>query len=413
MKTNDWTQQLHDKLKDHQETVPDHLWDAIDARLHPAPHSLWHRLRWAAAAVLLLAGGALVWWSLQGEDTPARMAHHPIQPSQIQPSQPAAPEAEPAPTTAVPAAQRPLTAMASNTARLTRDTQPSTRNNEQAIVNDRPSTPSDSTSTPNNSLSTQNNQHSTTITPHSTIITQHATQNHSHPALDTQHATILSLYAENIFDDRSQVSPVVMSSEMAQRFTTHHQGGTATARMNDPILLTDYEEQEHHSHPVSVGLKVSYPLSERLAVSTGLVYTRQQSTFTTIMKNNRLQRQQTLHYVGVPVGLQYRLFRWGQLSVYASAGAEADWNLKSDMTTNHIDTAGPEDRCQWSLNGSLGLTYSLLPQVNIFAEPGVRHYLDNHSSVHTYFKEHPTSLGLQVGILLNLGKGRMANSSER
>ena len=61
-----------------------------------------------------------------------------------------------------------------------------------------------------------------------------------------------------------------------------------------------------------------------------------------------------------------------------------------------------KDRMQWSIGGSLGVQYNILPQLGVYAEPGVRHYFDNGSNVSNFFKDKPTAMSLQLGMRYNL-----------
>ena len=193
-----------------------------------------------------------------------------------------------------------------------------------------------------------------------------------------------------------------MSMAMAQSFST--QPGNYGVRGTTPIWLTGFEEQTHHQMPVSLGLTFSLPVGHRLAVGTGIVYSRLQSDFTTVMKGWQVTRQQTLHYVGVPLNLHYTLLPLGRFNLYASAGVQADFNVLSRLKTNNTEVDGPKDRCQWSLHGNVGLSYSLAPRLALYAEPGIRHMIDNHSSIQNYYKDKPTCLTLQLGLRLNLKK---------
>ena len=56
-----------------------------------------------------------------------------------------------------------------------------------------------------------------------------------------------------------------------------------------------------------LGLSVSYPLSQRLAVYTGVAYTILSTDFVKVMRQQQLQQQQTLHYVGIPLGIRVNL----------------------------------------------------------------------------------------------------------
>ena len=74
--------------------------------------------------------------------------------------------------------------------------------------------------------------------------------------------------------------------------------------------------------------------------------------------------------------------------------------MASEGVTQHID----RDRWQFSVQGGVGLQYNVLPQLGLYAEPGVKHYFDNGSRLRNFFKDKPTSFNLQVGLRLHLNK---------
>lgn len=68
MKQDKWTQQLHDKLAEHETAAPEGLWADIEAALQQQPQPRQSRFmalrRWAVAAslaALMLGGGYLLW----------------------------------------------------------------------------------------------------------------------------------------------------------------------------------------------------------------------------------------------------------------------------------------------------------------------------------------------------------------
>jgi hypothetical protein len=215
----------------------------------------------------------------------------------------------------------------------------------------------------------------------------------------------LSLYAMNGMGAQNSSNGVQMADALAKQYwETYEQSNYAAARAYDPIYLTGYEEREHHHQPFICGLSLSYPLTERLSLTTGVVYTKLNSDFTQIMRSQQIQQEQTLHYVGIPIGLNFRLWSLKGFSAYISGGVKADWNVATRMVTEGTTQELGKDRLQWSFNGSAGAQYDILPQLGLYVEPGLSYYPDNGSRLQNYFKDKPWSLSLQFGLRVNLNR---------
>ena len=159
---------------------------------------------------------------------------------------------------------------------------------------------------------------------------------------------------------------------------------------------------EHHA-PVSVGMQVAFGIAPRLSLSTGVVYTRTSSDFYPYAPNSDYQVHQVLHYVGIPVGLNYELWRSGGFHAYVMAGAEADYNVKNDTDEdgNKKENA-KRDRVQFSGKASLGAQYDISPSVGLYIEPGAKYYFDNGSDIENTFKDKKLNFNLQFGLRFNL-----------
>lgn len=217
-----------------------------------------------------------------------------------------------------------------------------------------------------------------------------------------QRSVSLNLFASNGFGTRTDASSVMMSNSMARTFSdTFSDGNTASSRAQ-PIFLSGYEEQQHHRQPLSFGLTMGYALTPGLTVVTGVTYTRLSSSFTYIMRELQVEKEQTLHYIGIPLEMNYRLWSYNRLKAYVNAGIEANWNIKARLQAEGATQPMDRDRMQWSVNGSLGLQYDITTHVGLYAEPGVRHYFDNGSNVQNFFKDKPTAFSLQMGLRLNM-----------
>ncbi len=158
--------------------------------------------------------------------------------------------------------------------------------------------------------------------------------------------------------------------------------------------------EEKHHRPVTLGLQVGFELLPRLTLTTGVVYTRVASEF----KAENVERKQTLHYVGVPLGVNYEVWGTKRFHTYMSVGGEGDVNVANHTELNGGEIDGEKDRMQWSANAAVGVQLDVAPQIGIYAEPGMKYYFDNGSVVKNSFKDKKLNFNFQLGLRWNLGK---------
>lgn len=173
------------------------------------------------------------------------------------------------------------------------------------------------------------------------------------------------------------------------------------------------ERKVHHRLPVRVGASVSYDLNSRLALGSGLTYTRLRSDLREGTAANYQKSVQNLHYVGLPVNLKYTFLRAKNLSLYAQAGALAEVRVAGKRTTQYTldhQRSGEETErigshpLQMSVNLAAGAQYNITPTLALYAEPGVSHHFKDNSSVPTIYEDKPTNFSLNVGVRLCLGR---------
>ena len=185
---------------------------------------------------------------------------------------------------------------------------------------------------------------------------------------------------------------------------------TAGGIYGEEYLLASYKaiqrkqqvNAKHHA-PVSVGLQVAFGIAPRLSLSTGMVYTRTSSDFYPYAPGSSYNVHQVLHYVGIPVGLNYEFWQSGGFHAYVMAGAEADYNVKNDTEEEGVKKEDAKrDRVQFSGKASLGAQYDITPKVGLYIEPGAKYYFDNGSHVENTFKDKKLNFNLQFGLRFNL-----------
>lgn len=168
----------------------------------------------------------------------------------------------------------------------------------------------------------------------------------------------------------------------------------------------------NHKMPVTVGASFRWSFSKNWAVETGLTYTYLSSTFRS-GADSYWEKEQNLHYVGIPLKIHRMLWNSRWVSVYASAGGMMEKCVSGSEDIRFVRgvvEGEPEhnslqvDPLQWSLMASAGVQLNITRHLGLYAEPGVAYYFDDKSGVETIRKEHPCNFNLQVGLRLEFGK---------
>lgn len=166
------------------------------------------------------------------------------------------------------------------------------------------------------------------------------------------------------------------------------------------------EEAEHHDKPITLGLAVNKNIGKHWSLETGLQYSYLKSYFTLGTGDYRVDKEQKLHYIGIPVKLSYQFMRYKRLSAYGSAGASiqiplygktyADYIVggKSGYTTDWKTTSS----MQWTVNTNIGIQYQFAPKLTLFVEPTLNWYIPNGSAVKNAWTERPFTLTVPFGI---------------
>ena len=389
MKQQDWTERLRERLADHGEAVPEGLWADIEQRLAPAAKParrvvLW---RWAAAA----AACALVIVGLwQAMPTTTRMTLPPNDVTAKAVSAPATDggtaQSEPAEAAAPPPAAGAQTSTAA--------VLPAKGERKPAMQQEpwlRETAPGDTVAAPLPSHP-QGGKPGAVPAQRPNVLTARHEPDPTTPR-PAKRKVALSLHATNLMASAGTSATVPMQMSPA------YMGPASQALARKaPVYLSGHEEHTDHHAPLTVGLSLRLPLTDKWWVATGANYSYVSSTFTRQLGSSSQSTEQRLHYVGLPLTAGYTFWQSPRLTAYAAAGAEALLNVRAQVSQGRLE----RDRLQFSLLGSAGADYRLGRQLSLYVQPGLRYYPDNGSRLQNIFKERPWQFDLQLGLRYTL-----------
>lgn len=164
---------------------------------------------------------------------------------------------------------------------------------------------------------------------------------------------------------------------------------------------------EQHYQPVRAGVMVSYAFADRWSVETGVTYAYLYSKFRSGSDNYYYNSTQSLHYVGIPLNVNFSVWRNDFLDVYISAGGLMEKCVGGSLsTTNVYNTLTGEPQIkkigvkplQWSVSASAGVQYRFSPWAGIFLEPGAAYYFANGSGVESAYTARPFNFNIELGV---------------
>ena len=419
---NEIRRELQSKFSDFKVPVPPDGWDRIERSLKTARAArMVARRRWfaasAAAAVILLVGGLLFLWptaentmSLVQETTPSadhtESQHSRLQAHVVEDAGDATPAA---PATASLQASRLTTSAKSK--RIEKLLQHGrimqvkaernvTANDLSSIVKQIPQQPS---------LSATDGVAEETFLSVGGKST--GLKNREEQAKRNEGQIVLAL------NSRGGLTPFqqTVNSPMTLR--------TAQVEENNPpitdpkMMLSNNKAADNiaemeHDQPVSFGITVSKSLFEGLSVETGLLYTYLSSKARNSSTNFQVQETQHLHYVGVPLNVNYNLFSLRKLGIYASVGGMLEKDvygeyrrtgegrsLELNVTSEEEEITKISQRNpQISVNAGLGISYPVYQNLKLYGKIGGAYYFETNNIYKTIYSDSKIVMDLSVGL---------------
>lgn len=171
-------------------------------------------------------------------------------------------------------------------------------------------------------------------------------------------------------------------------------------------------ESEHRFYqPVSVGVEVSYDLGRRFFLGSGLSYTCLVSESSSGSSESRGSLTQTVHLLGVPLKVGYKIIDNPLFELSVAGGGRVDKAIAS-KTVTRLALNGPEPvksassgtvfPLYWSLTASASAAYKLSSLVGLYLEPGLSWHFGSKSGsglpLETVWSGRPLNFQLNAGV---------------
>ncbi|MBQ7419427.1 MAG: hypothetical protein IJV17_01660 [Prevotella sp.] len=371
----DWTDKLRQKLAGHEKTPPAGLWEDISQQMgfstEPVRQSaVTRRWLWAVAATILLLVGFFALYPYHDSEQPLQVevAHRQSVPQQQEETDPVVNE-EPQ--------QTPVVAQIRTTNPHHKTIQAEERQAEELQEAEQ---------------QVEEQQAKKQQEEESKSITQETVAQKKKTVIQMEEVTTTPSHKWSLGVNAS--SGLLAANVMSKTYTPNPSNDTwAGMILTNPGKHTEPAAQEteyisEHHLPIRFGLNLHYQLTPRLTFYSGINYTYLYSKFRGKSRQNDTYIQR-LHYLGVPLGLSYRLWSASRFQVYVSGGAMLE------KCTN----AQP---WQWSVNAAVGAEYHVTRLAGFYLEPSLGYYFNDGTSLQHYYKEHPLSPSLEFGVRLHL-----------
>ena len=163
-------------------------------------------------------------------------------------------------------------------------------------------------------------------------------------------------------------------------------------------VKSGYSDSYHHEIPISFGMSARIHLTDRLSINTGLNYTRYKSlrTRTFLATYDHQKDWQYVHYLGVPVRLDYMAVNKKHFNLYFGAGLQMDKCIYAKVGNERLH----EKQLLFGVNGAMGLQVNIVPMVGLYFEPEVSYAL-NEGYIETFRSKEPFVVTVRGGLRFN------------
>lgn len=157
-------------------------------------------------------------------------------------------------------------------------------------------------------------------------------------------------------------------------------------------LQNDYT----HSFPLVLGISTKIPITNRLFITSGFDYSVYTSKFAYSISG---EKKQIVHYLGIPVCLDFSIASTRWLDVYVGGGLRGDYCINASLDETTIE----KDGLSLSILGSGGIQFNVIPQLGIYVEPEISYLIPYQSyRLETYRTDSPLVFSVKSGLRINI-----------
>lgn len=179
---------------------------------------------------------------------------------------------------------------------------------------------------------------------------------------------------------------------------------TEASYQNNSVTYNASKLSRHYL-PVTTGIGIRKELTDHISLQTGINYSFLESTGELKGQFNYKYRQR-LHYLGIPLSVNYYVLRKNNFDVYLTGGFMAEKAISARMTTSvysgDIFNSRATDKLStkgllWSMNAGIGGTYYFINNFGISVELGGNYYFPNNNQPESFKTVNPWSVGVKAG----------------
>ena len=199
--------------------------------------------------------------------------------------------------------------------------------------------------------------------------------------------------------------PSHLSDLHSSSFTSFYVDNVNEVASNNLLNRIPVQKRYHYYLPVKTGISVRIAGTGAFSLESGLNYDFHRATV--YYEGTSTSLTYRMHYLGIPVKLVCAMAEWRRLSFYTTAGGEVEWMVSGRELIRSNEQTVTDQWLQvhpflFSLTGAAGMEYKFNARLGLYAEPGIAWHFEPQGNLPNYYRDHPLSFDLHLGLRFNL-----------